>query len=65
MPLLGEDYYLVCLKSALEQPPVRALREVLGSAAWQQQLAALPGYRPEHCGEVLSLRARLPWWDFL
>ena len=64
VPLLQEDYYLVCLKAALEQPAVLALREVLRSAAWQQQLAALPGYAPEHCGEVLSLRARLPWWDF-
>ena len=33
VPLLQEDYYLVCLKSALEQPPVQALLEVLRSGA--------------------------------
>jgi putative molybdopterin biosynthesis protein len=64
VPLLQEDYYLVCLKAALEQEPVRTLLEVLGSAEWQRRVAALPGYQPVHCGEVLSLRAELPWWDF-
>jgi putative molybdopterin biosynthesis protein len=64
MPLLEEDYYLVCLKAALDQPAVQALLAVLRSPAWQARLAALPGYAPERCGEVLSLRARLPWWDF-
>jgi putative molybdopterin biosynthesis protein len=64
VPLLEEDYYLVCLKTALEQPAVQALLAVLRSPAWQSQLAALPGYEPERCGEILSLRARLPWWDF-
>jgi putative molybdopterin biosynthesis protein len=62
--LLKEDYYLVCLKAALDKPPVQALRDVLSGEGWQRQLAALPGYEPEHSGEVLSLRARLPWWDF-
>lgn len=64
VPLLVEDYFLVCLKSALEQPPTRALRELLSTPAWQQRLAALPGYQPTHCGEVLSLSEQLPWWRF-
>ena len=64
MPLLQEDYYLVCLKAALEQPPIRALRELLRSAAWQRRLATLPGYQPAQCGQVLSLSERLPWWQF-
>ncbi|MCM2252244.1 MAG: helix-turn-helix transcriptional regulator [Ramlibacter sp.] len=64
VPLVLEDYYLVALKSALEQPPVQALRAVLRGVAWQERMAALPGYEPHHCGEVLSLRAQLPWWDF-
>jgi putative molybdopterin biosynthesis protein len=64
VPLLQEDYYLVCLKAALEQEPVRALLDVLRSAEWQQRVAALPGYEPEHSGQVLSLRAELPWWEF-
>jgi len=65
VPLAQEDYYLVCLKEALEQPPVQALLGVLRSAAWREQLAALPGYQPAaSCGEVLSLRRQLPWWQF-
>ena len=64
IPLLQENYMLVCLKAALEQPPVQALLEVLRSPAWQQQLSALPGYEPAACGQVLSLRRELPWWEF-
>jgi len=62
--LLKEDYYLVCLKAALEEPPVQALLQVLRSEAWQEQVAGLPGYEPGPCGQVLSLRKQLPWWDF-
>ncbi|MEO7547566.1 MAG: substrate-binding domain-containing protein [Ramlibacter sp.] len=64
VPLVEEDYYLVCLKSALEQPATQALLEVLRSAGWQAQLAQLPGYSPERSGEVLSLSRQLPWWRF-
>jgi putative molybdopterin biosynthesis protein len=62
VPLLHEHYLLVCLKDALELPATRALRELLQSPAWQQRLAALPGYQAWHSGEVLSLREQLPWW---
>lgn len=62
VPLLREHYYLVCLKDALEAPPIALLREVLRSAPWQARLAALPGYTPWRSGEVLSLTAELPWW---
>jgi putative molybdopterin biosynthesis protein len=63
VPLLQERYYLVCLKEALEQPPIAALRLLLQGEAWRRDLAALPGYTPWRSGEVLSLRAQLPWWD--
>jgi putative molybdopterin biosynthesis protein len=63
VPLLQERYYLVCLKDALEEPPVATLRRLLQDTAWQQRLAALPGYAPWRSGEVLSLKAQLPWWD--
>jgi putative molybdopterin biosynthesis protein len=61
--LLLEDYYLVCLKAALDEEPVQALLEVLREPAWQERVTALPGYQPSHSGEVLRLRAQLPWWD--
>jgi putative molybdopterin biosynthesis protein len=64
VPLAQEDYYLVCLKDALEQPAVQALLAVLRSQPWREQLAALAGYDPSACGDVLSLRRQLPWWQF-
>ncbi|MBA3595103.1 MAG: helix-turn-helix transcriptional regulator [Polaromonas sp.] len=66
VPLVQERYHLVCLKSALPQAPVQALLTELQSAAWQTTLAALPGYGCEHAqsGQVLSLRAMLPWWNY-
>jgi putative molybdopterin biosynthesis protein len=64
VPLAHEDYHLVCLKSALEQPAIQALRATLHSAAWQERMAALAGYTCTRCGDILSLRERLPWWTF-
>ena len=64
VPLVREDYYLVCLKSALEQAPVQALLRTLQGAAWQARLAQIAGYQPYACGQVLSLRRELPWWSF-
>ncbi len=63
VPIVSEDYYLVCLKSQLETPATQALLEVLLSQGWQTRLAQLPGYAPSHSGEVLSLHRQLPWWD--
>ncbi len=64
VPLLDEDYYLVCLKSLLDEAPVQALRQVLASTAWQERLRTLPGYEALRAGEVLSLSAQLPWWRY-
>lgn len=64
VPLLEEDYYLVCLKAALEEPPLAALRELLQQAAWKDKLESLPGYVARRSGEVLSLHRELPWWRF-
>lgn len=64
VPLVDECYYLVCLKSALESPAVAQLLAVLRSAAWQEQLRAIPGYAPHESGNVLSLKQVLPWWEF-
>lgn len=64
VPLMQEHYFLVCLKSALDTPAVQALLHTLQTEAWQEQLAALPGYSPWRSGDVLSLRRTLPWWTF-
>jgi len=64
VPLADEDYFLVCLRDALDQPAVLKLREVLASATWQQTLQTLPGYGADRAGQVLSLTQALPWWRF-
>ena len=63
VPLLQEHYYLVCLKIALEQPPMLALRELLQQAAWQTGSRRWRATQPWRSGEVLSLTEQLPWWD--
>ncbi len=64
VPLMEEDYHLVCLKAALDTPPVAALRQVLAGADWQRLLHTLPGYRSAYAGEVRSMARVLPWWHY-
>ena len=65
LPLVQEDYFLVCLSDTLEQPAVGALRAVLASQAWAQALAGRTGYQlAQQAGQVLSLTRALPWWQF-
>jgi molybdate-binding protein len=64
VPLVQEHFYLVCLKSTLDTPPMQALRTILQNNDWAKQLTSLPGYSNDHAGEVQSLRTLLPWWTF-
>ncbi|MBP6765583.1 MAG: helix-turn-helix transcriptional regulator [Rubrivivax sp.] len=65
VPLVEEDYFLVCLKANLDTPPVLRLRAVLAGAAWAEMLDKLPGYRPvAEPGKVLVMTAALPWWRY-
>ena len=64
IPLVEEQFHLVCLKSALEVPATRALRELLQSPHWLEMLNSLSGYRAQDSGQVQSLNQLLPWWRF-
>lgn len=64
VPVLEENYYLVCLKSALDEAPIVALRHLLQQPAWPQRLEQLPGYAACRSGEILSLQRELSWWHF-
>jgi len=59
-----EQYFLVTLQHALDQPQVQTLIGLLKSEAWRAQLNTIPGYAAEGSGEVLSLRRVLPWWSY-
>jgi putative molybdopterin biosynthesis protein len=64
VPLVDEHYHLVCLKSALTQPAVLNLLQLLQAPDWQATVAAIAGYAPAQSGKVLSMRKVLPWWEF-
>jgi putative molybdopterin biosynthesis protein len=64
VPLAQDEYYLVCLAHALEEPPVQALRRALAHTSWQNAVSELPGYALMQPGHVLSLTQALPWWHF-
>ncbi|OZI54142.1 LysR family transcriptional regulator [Bordetella genomosp. 4] len=64
VPLVQENYFLVCLKSTLDQPSTRALLAILRSPQWQAALSSMPGYGPMQSGQVLSMKRVLPWWTF-
>lgn len=64
VPLIREQYYFVCLKEAVDRPPVSKLRELLRRSEWQALIADLPGYDIAAAGEVVALRRALPWYAF-
>ena len=64
VPLVHERYHLACLKASLDQPATLALRTLLQTPDWLEQMAELPGYTPLRCGEVLAMSSVLPWWRF-
>jgi putative molybdopterin biosynthesis protein len=62
VPLVVEDYFLVCEKATLETPQAGLLIDALSSPAWRSALAQLPGYDARGSGEITSLRRTLPWY---
>lgn len=64
IPLVQEHYHLVCLKATLETQAAKSLLAALLNPAWQAALNDMPGYGAQDCGQVLSLKQILPWWNF-
>jgi putative molybdopterin biosynthesis protein len=64
VPLIEEDYFLVCLADTLEHPAVQQLRQALRAPGFAAALHELPGYSAVRSGEILSLTRALPWWNF-
>jgi putative molybdopterin biosynthesis protein len=62
VPIAREQYFLVCMKDALETPPMAALIGTLRSADFRRLVAAQSGYDAAKSGEIVSLRRTLPWY---
>jgi putative molybdopterin biosynthesis protein len=63
LPIVEENYFLVCLKENLILPSIQRLRAILADTPWRQILANLPGYQPAAAaGQLLVIEDALPWW---
>jgi putative molybdopterin biosynthesis protein len=63
VPLVEEDYFLVCLAPNVSHPAVERLCGVLAGPRWREILGGLPGYRPAAApGTLLAIDEALPWW---
>jgi putative molybdopterin biosynthesis protein len=62
VPLVVEDYFLVCERPTLETRQAALLIEALSSPEWRAAVAELPGYDTIGSGEITSLRRTLPWY---
>jgi len=61
VPLAVERYFLACTRRAARSPSLRAVFEVLRSADYRRQVAAMPGYDTSKSGTREPLDAALDW----
>jgi len=59
VPIVDEDYYFACDRSRLTAQPLAAALAVLRSEDFRTGVAALEGYDPTHCGELIEVTAGL------
>lgn len=62
VPVIAEEYFIVCRKAMLDTPAIAALIEILQSENFRRLVDALPGYAAGDSGEIVSLRRTLPWY---
>ena len=62
--LAEEQYFLATLATHLKHPHIVGLLAALQTPQWRAVLDAIPGHAAQRCGEVLSLRQALPWWNY-
>jgi putative molybdopterin biosynthesis protein len=64
VPLVEEDYFLVCLGSSVDHSAIERLRDILAGPRWRGILGGLPGYQPAPApGSLLAIDEALPWWS--
>ena len=59
VPVVDEDYYFACERARLPAQPLASALAVLRSADFRDGVAALEGYDPTHCGEIVDVTAGL------
>ncbi|MGN6651977.1 substrate-binding domain-containing protein [Trinickia sp.] len=59
VPVVDEDYYFACDRARLAAPPLAAALTVLRSDEFRAGVAALEGYDPTHCGELVDVTTGL------
>ena len=62
LPLVSEQYFLVCRKASLDSSLIQTVLDVLRSDYFRQLASTLPGYSADRSGEIVSLRRTLPWY---
>lgn len=55
IPVIREQYFLACRADALATPMLRAVQDVMTSAALKAAIAALPGYEGAACGTLVPM----------
>jgi molybdate transport repressor ModE-like protein len=59
LPIVDEDYYFACDRARLSAQPLASALAVLRSDDFRADVAALEGYDPQHCGEIVDVVAGL------
>jgi putative molybdopterin biosynthesis protein len=62
IPLVNEQYFVVCRKASLDSLALQALIDVIKSENFRRLIDAVPGYSSKDSGEIVSLRKTLPWY---
>lgn len=57
IPVIGEQYFLACERSAVDTPLLLAAQAAMASDVFHQVLATLPGYDGALCGSRLDMHA--------
>ncbi|MBS3804531.1 MAG: helix-turn-helix transcriptional regulator [Oleiphilaceae bacterium] len=59
-PLATEHYLLICREEQLIQNNMRQLLDLMRSPDFINEINKLPGYAPDHCGDICTLGELLP-----
>jgi len=57
IPLTSEHYLFVCNNKSLQQEAMRRFLAEISSSEFHAAVETLPGYSPEHCGEITSVES--------